>query len=142
MRGRRPGLATIQRRMAGHYTGPSPGCPAWLDEVAKEEWVRIAPELDRMGTLTPVDSMLLASYCRAYSQWVKAEMIVEQEGLIVTGSTGNPILHPAARHAARLLQELRKAAAEFGFSPASRARVDAPPKPDDESAAFDTFTRN
>ncbi len=51
------------------------------------------------------------------------------------------VLHPAARHAAKMLSEVRKAAAEFGFSPASRARVDAPPKKDKEASDFETFQK-
>lgn len=139
MKGRRPGLATIQKRMAGAYSGPAPDCPVWLDDIARAEWERVIPELERMGVMTPVDSMLLASYCRAYSQWVKCELQVEADGLMIAGPQGNPVLHPAARHAAKLLQEVRKAASEFGFSPASRSRVNAPPKLPEEVSEFSKF---
>lgn len=141
MKGRRPGLDTIMKRMAGSYSGPVTDCPEWLDQLAKAEWARIVPELELLGIAGPIDAALLASYCQTYANWVRCERIVQDEGMMIDGPQGNKVLHPAARHAAKLLMELRKAAAEFGFSPASRARVDAPPKKDAEQSDFDDFQR-
>lgn len=138
MRGRKPGLESIQKSMAAlPYDGPPPDCPEWLDDDARTEWNRVAPELIRTGVLTPADGMLLASYCQAYSQWKLAEMEVREAGLMVNGPHGTRVLNPAARHSVKLLSEVRRAAAEFGFTPASRARVTKPTsaKGDD----FDAF---
>ncbi len=139
MRGRRPSLETIQKRLAGTYSGPPPACPEWLDPDAKMEWDRVVPEMVIMGILTPVDCMTLAVYCQTYSQWKKAEQQVRADGLMVLGAGGTMVLHPCARHAAKLLSELRRTAADFGFTPASRARVETANKPGEEQDAFDNF---
>lgn len=142
VKGRKPSLATIQKRQAVPYTGPVPECPEWLDEEAKIEWDRVVPEMVTIGVFIPSDSMLLASYCQAYSQWMKAELQVRDDGLMISGPNGNSVLHPCARHAIKLLAEVRRAAAEFGFSPASRTRVDASPKQQGkEEDAFEQFNK-
>lgn len=139
MKGRKPSLETIQRRMAEPYTGPIPPCPDWLDDNAKTEWDRVAPELHAAGMLNPADCMLLASYCQAYSQWMQSELQVRVDGLMIDGPSGNKVLHPAARHSVKLLSEVRRAAGEFGFSPASRTRVQSPPGKTKEGDAFEEF---
>ena len=142
MRGRKPGLAAINKRLAPTHDAPISPCPDWLDDMAKEEWHRVVGECERLGHATLVDMVSLACYCRAYSQWVKCELLVEREGMILTGCAGQLILHPAARHASKLMQEVRKAAQEFGFSPATRAKVGTATKPHEEISDFDEFNRN
>lgn len=140
MKGRKPGLDTLKKRLAGTYSGPAPDCPDWLDDDARAEWARVAPELARAGVLTPVDAMTLAAYCQTYSQWKQAEQRVRADGLMIDGPRGNPTLHPCARHAVTLLAELRRVAGEFGFTPAARARVEAAPPTNAEQDAFAEFT--
>jgi P27 family predicted phage terminase small subunit len=139
VKGRRPSLETLKRRLAGGYSGPPPECPDWLDPDAKAEWERIAPALVAAKLLTPVDCMTLATYCQMYSQWKKAEQAVRLEGLTFIDAKGSIKLHPCARHAAQLMAELRRVAGEFGFSPASRSRVDTPVQQDREQSEFESF---
>lgn len=139
MKGRKPSLETIKRRLAGSAPCEPPSCPDWLDSHAKVEWDRVVPELMAAGILTPVDGMTLATYCQMYSQWRKAEEQVRKDGLTFVDRKGDIQLHPCARHAAQLMAELRRVAGEFGFSPASRSRVNAAPRNNPEQDDFDAF---
>ena len=110
-------------------------CPGWLVSTAKEEWKRVTPELGRLGLLSVVDVPAFAAYCQAYQRWREAEhavsVAIAAGGLSVAVSQG---LEGMARERCRLMM---RAAAEFGFTPASRSRVTAtPPK---EKDPFEDF---
>jgi P27 family predicted phage terminase small subunit len=138
MKGRTPSLGTIRR--GARYTGDPPLCPDWLDPVARAEWERVAPELTALGQLTPVDVVPLATYCQTYSQWRMCEEQVRREGQMIPGSAGNMVLHPCARRADALMSQLRRIASDFGFTPAARSAMHAPPSPSPEDDDFDNFT--
>lgn len=141
MRGRKPSLETMKSRLAGANDSPAPVCPDWLDDAAKVEWSRVVPMLAEQGILNAADGMILAAYCQTYSQWMACELQVKADGLMIAGPQGNAILHPAARHASKLMAELRRVAGDFGFSPATRTRINAPPKQNEEQNDFDDFNR-
>ncbi len=48
-----------------------PKCPTHLDKIAKKEWRRFAPTLERLGLITEVDGSAFAAYCDQYSRWVQ-----------------------------------------------------------------------
>ena len=59
----------------------APEPPAFLSDIAKEEWARVSGELYAMHLLTTVDVAALALYCDAYSRWRTAtEAIVAMAG--------------------------------------------------------------
>lgn len=144
MKGRKPnpenlrltGTVSATERMAiGGCTPPI--APDWLCEEARVEWDRIVPELAKSYLVTPVDMATLAAYCQSYASWKQAELKVRSEGQTVYDHRGCIKLHPLARYAMQLLAELRRLAAEFGFSPAARTRIDAPSGQSDEDRDFD-----
>lgn len=101
-------------------------CPPWLDAVARAEWNRIAPELERLGLLTAVDQAALAAYCDAYSEMMEANAEIQASGRHYFNDKGEPKPHPAVARKRAAWAALRAFAAEFGFSPAARTRI----KPD------------
>lgn len=147
MRGRKPnperlrllGSVSATERMAIGGTEP-PECPDWLDEEAKKEWARIVPPLAAKCLLTPVDAATLAAYCQAYSSYKAAELTVRQEGRTMENAKGEIKLHPLARYSLQLLAEIRRLGAEYGLSPASRTRINAPPPRNEEGDDFEAFT--
>lgn len=101
--------------------------PRWLDKLAKQEWRRLAPRLERLGLLTPADRALFASYCRAYSRLVKAETFLRrQESTVYRTAGGSLKPWPQEAIANQAAEVLRKIGAEFGFTPSSRARLELP----------------
>lgn len=117
---------------------PPPERPNWLTGFAAEEWDRVIVQLARMG-VTPLDAMTLAAYCKAYALWRKVDAVVEEDGPTVVDANGNVRAHPAAKVCIQLFAELRRMAAEFGFSPAARSRIDVPRAPVGDEEDFDAF---
>lgn len=98
---------------------PSP----WLDKLAQAEWKRIAPTLMPLGLLTIVDRAALEGYCQAYSRWRMAEAVIQKQGLCFKTPKGYVQQRPEVSIAQQYLHKMHSLAAEFGFTPASRTRV-------------------
>ena len=107
-----------------------PDLPDWLDEEAVAEWERIVPELSRLGVLAKVDRAALSTYCAAWSKFVKAERLLQEDDLVAERRAGNgPAKHPGWqvwREAATTVQALAK---ELFITPSSRLRS---VKPEDD----------
>jgi P27 family predicted phage terminase small subunit len=102
--------------------------PDFLDATAKKEWGRIAPLLRDLGLLTKVDTVALAAYCQAFSDYVAACKVLAK-GTMFTTPNGYvqprpevSIKRTAAAHILRFCQE-------FGMTPSSRARMVVDTKP-------------
>jgi P27 family predicted phage terminase small subunit len=119
-----------------------PKPPPHLDAYALDEWNRMAPELDAIGMLTVVDGMALGAYCICVSRARQAEEAIAKmktrdkltNGLMIKTSNGNAIQNPLVGVANRSMLMAIRIAAEFGMSPAARARLsDILPDHDDNS---------
>jgi P27 family predicted phage terminase small subunit len=105
---------------------PQPGtvtCPSFLSEEAKAEWERIAPELMRLGLLTPIDRAAFAAYCESYAQWVRAETLLQEKGVLVIGNKGHVIVSPLLWVSSSATKMMLKFGVEFGLTPSSRSRL-------------------
>ena len=110
---------------------PTP--PVHLDAYAREEWGRIADGLHAMGVLHQIDQQVLAAYCDSYSRWRHAveamRARVEKAGgdqlaaLIDKTSNGNIVQNPLIGIANKAAGDMVRYAAEFGLTPAARARL-------------------
>ncbi len=108
-----------------------PEAPAWLNAVAKEEWARLSLELFRLRLLTTADTSTLAGYCQSYGRWVQAERAIARMaekdqltgGLMIKTSNGNAIQNPLVGTANTAMRDMLRFAAEFGLTPAARARL-------------------
>lgn len=119
---------TIEPQFAGTIEPP----PS-LDALARKEWARLAPEMERIGLLTSGDVAGFAAYCSAYSRWQKAEtalnkMLEKTEDTLLGGMafktrTGGMASNPLIRIANSSMEIMLKAASEFGLTPSSRSRA-------------------
>jgi P27 family predicted phage terminase small subunit len=108
-----------------------PDPPERLKGEAREEWLRIAPELHRLGILTVADLRPLGCYCAAYGDWCEAEdaMVAAKAddphnfGLVIETPSGGVMANPLVRIRSIARDKLMRYATEFGFTPASRTRV-------------------
>lgn len=114
----------------------TPSCPKWLHPEAKREWRRIVPHLEKLGLLTQVDRAALAAYCQLYARWWEAERAIRQYGMTQTTETGYVAQRPEVGIANTALKQMRAYLSEFGLSPASRSRIDAPTAPEKPRNAF------
>ncbi|WP_395675974.1 phage terminase small subunit P27 family [Inquilinus sp.] len=130
-----PGKRPLGTPLPVAPTIPEP--PDHLDETAKVEWRRVAPQLFRLRLLTPLDVGALAVYCQAWSRFVQAERLLSEMaerdgvayGLMIRGRHGTPVQNPLIGVSRRSAAMMIHAAAEFGMTPSARSRVEAGPNP-------------
>jgi len=108
-----------------------PECPEWLLDDAKDEWDRVAPELHRLGLLTQLDRVALAAYCQSYAKWKQADEWIKENGTVypIRGPDGEVRYLqqvPQVSIANQCLKQIRAFCAEFGLTPAARARMELP----------------
>jgi len=97
-------------------------CPEYLDFTAKKEWVRLEPELKRLGLLTVLDITALAVYCQAYSRFIEAEKIIKEEGISVEDKKGRKA-HPMVSVSNQAVDVMRRYMVNFGMNPYSRSKL-------------------
>lgn len=109
--------------------------PAWLHKLAKEEWNRLAPELERLGRLTLAYATAFAGYCQAYATWREAAAARNAKGMTIALAIQQGIVN-AERSA---LAQVERLGAQFGLTPASHDRMPSvPAEPEkDEFAEFE-----
>lgn len=101
----------------------APKCPRYLSKVARREWRRIVPELDRLGILSSVDGGALEAYCNTYANMVEAQQVLNESGFTFTTEKGFVAKRPEVAVVEKSMQLLRTFAAELGLSPAARMRM-------------------
>jgi P27 family predicted phage terminase small subunit len=118
-----------------------PDPPESLTAAAKAEWTRLAKELFTAGLLTNADRNALANYCEAWADWVDARKHINKDGgKIIVTDKGYEMQSPWVGMANKAAANMLRIAAEFGFTPASRARISvAPPKTPEEEAEERVF---
>lgn len=102
-----------------------PGEPAMPDDMSEwavVHWECVVPDLVKMGIVTPVDSIALASMCEWWAVW---------KGLL-SGEIKTRNLVASMAHASG---HWLKFASRFGMTPSDRAGLPAPDKKDVDSAA-------
>ena len=116
-----------------------PDPPEFLAPYARDEWHRIADELQRLNLLTIVDIHPLAAYCQAYATWRMAEETLADMRAgdprlrgFFSAKRANPLVGMASKAASDMV----KYAAEFGLTPSARARLAAGPFGGDGSGKF------
>jgi P27 family predicted phage terminase small subunit len=140
MRGRKPKpteLKLLAGNPGGHrsnesepqFTAGAPDPPEWLSPAARAEWDRVAPELARLGLLARVDLAALAAYCQCYAHYVEAERFIQEHGLTLAIRDDKGVLKsvqpvPEVGISLKMLDKIRQFAAEFGFSPSARGRIE------------------
>ncbi|AEH46782.1 phage terminase small subunit P27 family [Parageobacillus thermoglucosidasius] len=110
--------------------------PSWLDPLAKKEFKRIVSELSELGLITNVDIVALATYCDAYSDYVKCTKLIQEEGMMVEytnkAAETNKVPHPLLTKKKQLFEQMKAVASEFGLSPSARAKLAMPKKEEKE----------
>jgi P27 family predicted phage terminase small subunit len=128
-----PSKRPFQRGLEPERTAEPPACPDFLVGYAADEWFRVVPALHPLGLLTVLDVAVLAAYCQAYAHWRTASEMLTQmaerdpttHALLVKRQDGSPGRNPLLKIAADAASDMVRYAAEFGFSPAARARIAA-----------------
>jgi P27 family predicted phage terminase small subunit len=142
-RGRKPkpGYLRVLEGNRGHRPIPNvpqpdvlrevPEPPAYLSGYARDEWLRLAPSLHRIGCLTVLDLSVFAVYCATVGRWMQCEELLAKmaagdpvtTGLTVRTGPGSLTQHPIYRVAVEAARDMLKYAAEFGLTPSTRTRI-------------------
>ena len=105
--------------------------PSFLDATAKREWKRISKLLgDR---LSEIDQAVLVAYASAWSQFVRAEKVLQEQGEVVefkTKAGSWKIPHPSVKLRSDAAARLLKTSKLLGLS-SSTKRVPKPKSPGD-----------
>lgn len=96
----------------------APEAPDWLSEEARAEWDRQVKHLLRMRVVSEADRALFASYCEAWSEFVRLTILMNK---CAPGRGKNWRTLNCAKRAAS--DALLKLAMQFGFSPSARTRL-------------------
>lgn len=99
-----------------------PDCPEHLDNVARERWEQLAPDLHGLGLLTRVDRDELAIYCEAYSEWVFASTQLRAKGQMVETPNGFEQISQWRVVQKQAIEKMRGAQAAFGMNPSARSK--------------------
>ena len=138
IRGRRPKPTRMKaltgnpgkRPLNPHEVRPEPAapeCPPELCPIARQEWIRLTAELAILNLITHLDRGALATYCAAYALWAEAMVQIQKYGTMVKSPSGYPMQSPYIGLANRQAELMIRISSEFGFTPASRTRISAPP---------------
>lgn len=107
--------------------------PDYLNDDGKKEWKRNVEILAKMRVLTEADYTILGQWCMSFQILLSAQKDYAASGNLYKTNSGyvqqNPLLGILVRQ-----QELQlKYAAQFGFTPAARVRLQAEPEPPAEN---------
>lgn len=148
MRGRKPKPTALKliagnpgkRALNAHEPQPRTdlaALPAWLTERQQATWREVV-ELSPPGLLKDVDASVFAVWVVAFDLYQEASEKLARTGMLIKApNTGVPMQSPYLAIVNRQAQIMLKAAAEMGFTPASRSRVVVKR---DASAADDPWT--
>lgn len=132
-----PGKRKVNKNEPKPIVGiPEP--PDTLDKVGKEEYWRVACELEKLGLLSHLYMANLLGYCFAYSQFVKATNEINEpdfEHIQITDK-GNSVQNPWVGIANKSALLMNKFASEFGMSPSAITRLSVDPKNEDEDNPY------
>lgn len=122
-----------------HYAAKAPPCPKHLTAEARREWRRISRELLAANLLQVVDRAALAAYCQAWARWVEAETVMADPKfrMVATTDKGYEHVNPWFQVSTQALKQMKAFLVEFGLTPASRTRIQAPERT--EADEFDEF---
>lgn len=91
-----------------------------LDDIAREEWVRVASSLPMECSASLAQRTLLAGYCNAVARAVRAEQVLAAEGRYYHSTTGGGSMirrrHPAVQDAEQGWTSARQLAKQLGMT--------------------------
>lgn len=105
-------------------------------EVARREWGRVVPVLEKTAGLGAVDANILADYCICVARVDECERDISRRGMLIEGERGWQ-KNGSTTVAGQYRTQLRAYVGELGLSPSARGRLAAPKGDDDDGDPFD-----
>jgi P27 family predicted phage terminase small subunit len=134
-KGRKPTPKAILKIRGSRIRGPHksgidappgvPQAPAWMCEIARAEWDRVAPMLEASKVMSPRHQQTLAAYCDSFADMVTADRELQANGTTIMDDKGRVSNHPAWLRKRDARNQLLKFASEFGLTASALSRVSA-----------------
>lgn len=102
--------------------------PDYLDQAARDEWLRVAADLQHLGVELDGLTPLLTVYATAWSRWREVEGLLAQlrakggQALLV-GSSKQVQINPLQFEARALAKQIKELLTELGLTPSAKERV-------------------
>lgn len=113
-----------------------PNPPDYFGAAAIREWYALLPEIKKANTLELVDIPQLEIYCFNIQLIKEFSASLKKEGYTTTitnkGGHSYEVIHPKLKAMNEATAIVSRIAGRFGFDPASRTKVGAPPKTDED----------
>ncbi len=128
MKGRKPNLENVIP-MKGDIQKEIPAAPDFLDDIGRDVWDELVPELVKKERMELLYKYQFASYCAAVSNFITSTNELALEGHFYDtgkGRNGNQKRkHPALTLQETSMNTMRRDAALFGLSPIDAERLGA-----------------
>lgn len=111
-----------------------PDPPFYLDDDAKEHFVKTANLLFECGNLSLLDTDALAMYATHYARWRKAEDVLTEsyQSEVVTLPNKTQQSNPWLNIANEAMKQMKSYLSEFGLSPKARQKLIMPEADEDD----------
>lgn len=100
---------------------PDPPEHLGLDEIGLDMWAKIWT--DGGSAYRTTDEVIIGQYTVTYQRWILLLKLVEKEGVTTVGSTGQTVIHPAAKQLDSIETKLISLSNVLGLNPESRIRL-------------------
>lgn len=115
-----------------HIMARPPKSPAYLDELAQQQWKAKAKQLAERGDLTAADWNNLELYCVNYAIYRKAVADIFARGFSIANSQGSESRNPSISAKSEAERVMIKMSSLLGFDPVSRRRNPVETEEEDE----------
>lgn len=99
-------------------------CPFPVKSIAGKKWREVLRGLERFSIVDEIDSAHLEGFCAAYQLAKEADALVAREGMMVAGSMGQMVKHPALAVSSDAWSKVRHYGNDLGLTYLSRTRMD------------------
>ena len=97
--------------------------PEHLSADAQEWWREAIPVLQEVGLLDKVDVAALEMAATAYARFRQAKRVVDAQGVVARGSTGQIREHPALKTEREAQAMFLRFAEQYALTPVARTRL-------------------
>ena len=113
-----------------------------IEPEALEYINEVLQMLEEKGIIEDVDDAAIKMLAYNYSTFIKANKIIEDEGLTVTSDRGNVSEHPAVKIARDAQTQAMKVMAEFGLTAKARCKLPKLNSKEDDDSPLETFIKS
>jgi len=114
--------STVPEFRPNHEPVPAPPAPASLKKYGQRLWCELW-HAGRNAYQPQTDSAILERYCSLSERRQDLLTLLSEEGYVTTGSTGQPVSHPAAKLLDSIEGRLGPIEDRLGLNPEARFRL-------------------